>query len=103
MSGPTQFESLQQDLRYGVRTMLKNPGFSAAVLLTTALGTGANTAMFSVIRAVLLKPLAFRDPDHVVLVADGVTSIRFEELKTESRSCTGPRLSLWQSCSCWSR
>jgi putative ABC transport system permease protein len=86
MSRTTQFESLQQDLKYGVRTMLKNPGFSAAVVLTLALG--ANTAMFSVIRAVLLKPLAFRDPDRVVLVADGVTPIRFEELKTESRSYT---------------
>lgn len=88
MSRTAQFESLQQDLKYGVRTMLKNPGFSAAVVLTIALGIGANTAMFSVIRAVLLKPLAFRDPDRVVLVADGVTPIRFEELKTESRSYT---------------
>jgi putative ABC transport system permease protein len=50
--------------------MLKNPGFSAAVVLTLVLGIGANTAMFSVIRAVLLKPLAFRDPDRVVLVAE---------------------------------
>lgn len=68
--------------------MLKNPGFSAAVVLTLALGIGADTTMFSVIRAVLLRPLAFRDPDRVVLVADGVTPIRFEELKTESRSYT---------------
>ena len=48
--------------------MLKNPGFSAAVVLTLALGIGADTAMFSVIRAVLLRPLAFRDPDRVVLL-----------------------------------
>lgn len=82
------FETIGQDLRYALRTMRKSPAFSVAVVLTVALGIGANTAMFSVIRAVLLKPLGYRDPDRIVLVAEGVTPIRFEELKAASQSYT---------------
>ena len=80
------FESIQQDLKYAIRTMLKNPAFSVTVVLILAVGIGANTAMFSVIRAVLLKPLEYREPDRVVLVADGATPIRFEEIAAASRS-----------------
>jgi len=88
MSRTTYFESIQKDLKYGIRTMLKNPVLSGAVVLTLALGIGANTAMFSVIRAVLLKPLEYREPDRVVLLADGATPIRFEEMAATSRSYT---------------
>src|SRR5579872_2997355 len=82
------FERIFQDLKFSFRAMRKNPGFSAAVVLTIALGIGANTAMFSVIRAVLLKPLEYREPERIVLIADGATPVRAEEIVATGRSYT---------------
>ncbi len=65
---------LTQDLRFAVRGLRKSPGFAAVAILVLALGTGANTAIFSIFHAVLLRPLPFHDPDRVMLVTEKIPS-----------------------------
>ena len=59
--------SVFQDLRFAVRTLLKRPGFTSVVVFTLALGIGANTAIFCIMNAALLRPLPFGDPDRLVV------------------------------------
>ena len=61
-------ETMWQDLRFGVRTLFRNPGFAAVAILTLALGTGATSAIFSFVYAVVLRPLPYHEPDRLLSV-----------------------------------
>ncbi|HLX06191.1 MAG TPA: permease prefix domain 1-containing protein, partial [Candidatus Binatus sp.] len=74
----TSIENAWRDVRFGTRMLLKEPGFTFIVILTLALGIGANTAIFSIINGFMLRPLPIADPHGVVYLAFPHDSIHFD-------------------------
>ena len=85
-------DEMIQDLRYGIRMLMKNPGFTFVAVLTLALGIGATTAIFSVVNTVLLRPLPFHDPDRVITVWEpsrdgrtlGLTDVEYFDYRAQN-------------------
>src|ERR1044072_1525561 len=85
-------ENLFKDIRYGLRGLWKRKGFAAIAVLTLALGIGANTAIFTLINAVMLKSLPVEKPEELVIFNDTTS----EGTSLEDR----PQSGVWQRCSC---
>lgn len=77
-------ESLIQDVRYGFRMLLRRPGFAAVAVFTLALGIGANTAIFSLVNAALLRPLPFAEPDRLALIKESLPKLGWLDLSVSA-------------------
>ncbi|MGH9944873.1 MAG: ABC transporter permease, partial [Pyrinomonadaceae bacterium] len=79
-------KTLWQDVRYGLRTMSRQPGFAVVAVVTLALGVGANTAIFSVVNGVLLRPLPYPESERLLTSRSNVSLLNMNDLKAQSQS-----------------
>jgi predicted permease len=82
--GIWESQTMLNDIRYGIRNLVKHPGFSLIVILVLALGIGANSAIFSVVNGVLLRPLPYRDSDQLVMIWGNFLKLNIERLAAKS-------------------
>jgi putative ABC transport system permease protein len=92
MRGLNWWEELRRNVRYSARTLARSPGFSVAAVAALALGIGANTAVFSVVNSVLLRPLPYSEPERLVWIQDAAT----QSSRERWGSCVADFL-VWQS------
>src|SRR3954467_6969175 len=79
-------DTLFKDIRFGVRSLLKRPAFAAVAIITLALGIGANTAIFSVINAVLLRPLSYQEADRLVTFRSNQSALDLADVIANSKT-----------------